>query len=81
MASRPAGQRNALLPWWIGLVFIAAAVAYVAYRFSCAACGVAALPEFLVLAVVPAVYLTLMYLAFRSQAQDEARTGRDYDPR
>lgn len=79
MATR--GRRNALLPWWIGLVIIGAAVAYAAYRFSCEDCGVAALPEFLVLAVVPVVYLVLMYLAFRSQRDDETRSGRDYDPR
>lgn len=79
MATR--GRRNALLPWWIGLAIIGAAVAYVAYRFSCEDCGAAALPEFLVLAVVPVVYLVLMYLAFRSQADDESRSGRDYDPR
>ena len=78
--ARP-GRRNALLPWWIGLAIIGAAVAYAAYRFACEDCGVAALPEFLVLAVVPIVYLVLMYLVFRGQSDDERRGGRDYDPR
>ena len=74
-------RRNPLLPWWIGLGIILAAVGYAAYRFSCDDCGVAAFPEFLVLAVVPLVYLVLMYLVFRGQGADEARRPRDYDPR
>lgn len=71
MAKRP--RRNPLLPWWIGLAIIVVAVAYTAYRFACADCGAAALPEFLVLAVVPVVYLVLMFLTFKSQADSERR--------
>jgi hypothetical protein len=74
MAQAPSHRRNPLLPWWIGLVIIAAAVGYVAYRFSCADCGeFGGLLEFLVLGVVPVVYLILMYLTFRSQADAEKR--------
>jgi hypothetical protein len=66
-------RRNPLLPWWIGLVIIVLAVAYTAYRFACADCGAAALPEFLVLAVVPVVYLVLMFLTLKSQADSERK--------
>ncbi|MCW5713841.1 MAG: hypothetical protein KIT43_04930 [Bauldia sp.] len=74
-------RRNPLLPWWIGLIVILAAVGYAAYRFACDDCGVAAFPEFVVLGVVPLVYLGLMYLVFRGQRDDETRNPRDYDPR
>ena len=74
-------RRNPLLPWWIGFFVILAAVIYVGYRFTCDDCGVAAFPEFLILGVVPVVYLTLMYLTFQSQGDDEERNPRDYDPR
>ncbi|MDP2781575.1 hypothetical protein [Devosia sp.] len=67
-------RRNPMLPWWIGFVIIMAVVIYAGYRFSCLDCGAASIfPEFLVLAVVPAVYLSLMYLLFRYQAEDEAQ--------
>lgn len=74
-------RRHPLLPWWIGLIIILAAIGYAAFRFSCDDCGAAALPEFLVLAAVPLVYLTLMYLLFRGQSDDERRNRKDYDPR
>lgn len=61
-----------MLAWWIGFVLIALAVGYVAYRFSCLECSVVSGSlEFLILAVIPAVYLGLMYLTFRSQSDSE----------
>ena len=63
--------RNPLLPRWIGLAIILAAVAYVAYRFACLECAPAGFLEFIVLGIVPAIYLLLMYLTFRSQADSE----------
>ena len=60
-------RRNRLLPWYIGLVITLAAVGYVAYHMYTIDCAVTPVPVFLVLAVVPAVYLTLMYLVFTSQ--------------
>jgi hypothetical protein len=54
------------MPWWIGLVIITAAVAY-------ADCAVPAISEFLVLGVIPLIYLTLMYLTFKSQAESERK--------
>ncbi len=75
-------RRNPLLPWWIGFGIIVAAVAYVAYRFSCADCGSnSGLLQFLVLGVVPIVYLVLMYLTFRSEAETESQDPNKYDPR
>ena len=60
-------QRNRLLPWYIGLVIILAAVAYVGYQFYATKCQATGLAGFLVLIVLPAVYLALMYLTLRSQ--------------
>jgi hypothetical protein len=72
MASRSTRRRNPLLPWWIGLVITAAAVAFVGYRFTRADCG----PNesslaFIVLGIIPVVYLALMYLTLKSQAESE----------
>jgi len=66
-------QRNPLLPWWIGIAIIVAAVMYVAYQFTRLDCGsgTAGFLAFVVLAVVPAVYLVLMYLTFKSEAESE----------
>lgn len=65
-------RRNPLLPWWIGLVIIAAAVAYFAYRFACMECGhPGGVIEFIILGIIPAVYLSLMYLTLKSQADSE----------
>ena len=57
--------------WWIGLVIILAAVAYAAYRFACLECGPAGFLEFMILGIVPLVYLVLMYLTLKSQADSE----------
>ncbi len=59
--------RHRLLPWYIGLVIIVVVVAYIGYLFHATNCQATGLPEFLVLVVVPAVYLALMYLTLRSQ--------------
>jgi hypothetical protein len=65
--------RNPLLPWWIGLAIILAAVIYVGYQFTTLECGAgtAGFLAFFVLGVVPAVYLSLMYLTLRSQSESE----------
>jgi hypothetical protein len=71
----PDRSRNALLPWWIGLAIIIPAVVYIGYQFASLAsqCGpvTAGLLAFAVLGVIPAVYLTLMYLTLKDQAQSE----------
>ena len=60
-------KRNRMMPWYIGLVIILAVVAYVGYVFHSTHCEATGLPEFLVLVVLPAVYLALMYVTLRSQ--------------
>lgn len=75
-------RRHPMLSWWIGFAIVLAAVIYVGYRLACVECGPASIfPEFLVLAIVPAVYLFLMYTLFRGQADEEASTEDEYDPR
>lgn len=68
-------SRNPLLPWWIGLAVIAAAVLYVGYQFTTLDCGPAMAGglAFIVLGIIPVVYLALMYLTLKSQADDERR--------
>jgi hypothetical protein len=61
-------QGKPLLPWVIGLVIIVIADVYVAYMFYGTRCEAPGLAQFLVIVVVPAVYLVLMYLTFKSQA-------------
>lgn len=69
---KPKRARNPLTPWWIGLAIIAAVVAYFAHRFACIECGhPGGVIEFIILGVIPAVYLTLMYLTLKSQADSE----------
>ena len=60
-------KRNRLTPWYVGLLIILAAVAFVAYRMWATNCGISMGLEILVLAVMPAVYIVLMYLTFISQ--------------
>ncbi len=60
-------RRNRLLPLYIGFIIVAAAVSYVAWHMYTIDCGITPFPVFLVLFVVPVVYLVLMYLAFTSQ--------------
>lgn len=74
MASGSA-TRNPLLPWWIGLVITLAAAIYVGYQFTTLGCGpgMAGSLAFIVLGVMPAVYLVLMYMTFKSQSEDERK--------
>jgi hypothetical protein len=72
MANSATRQRNPLLPWWIGLAIVIASEIYVGYRLFCLDCGpIGGLLGFMVLGVVPVVYLTLMYLTLKSQADSE----------
>ena len=59
--------RNRLTPWYIGVVIIFAAVLFVGYRMWSGNCPAPTVIELGVLAVVPIVYLVLMYLTFISQ--------------
>jgi len=60
-------KRDQMLPWYIGLVVILAAVAYVAYQSYATDCQATGLAQVVALIVMPAVYLALMYLTLRSQ--------------
>ncbi|CFX25069.1 exported protein of unknown function [Candidatus Filomicrobium marinum] len=60
-------KRNRLTPWYIGLVITLAAVAFVGGRMYAGECSAPLFVELGVLLVIPAVYLTLMYLTFISQ--------------
>lgn len=62
-----ATQNHRLLPWYIGLVFVLAAVVFVAYRMWAGNCPAPTIIEMGVLTVIPIVYLALMYLTFISQ--------------
>jgi hypothetical protein len=83
MAQSTGSRRKPLLPWWIGFAIILAAVGYVAYVFTTLECNIAPALAFVVLGVVPVVYLVLMYLTFTSEAEAEAedQRGHPYDPR
>jgi len=59
--------RNRLMPWYIGLIVILAGVIFVGYRMWASSCGVSLGLELIVLAVMPVVYLVLMYLTLTSQ--------------
>lgn len=60
-------HRNRLLPWYIGIVIVLAAVIYVGYQMWAGSCPAPTVIEIGVLTVVPIVYLVLMYLTFVSQ--------------
>ena len=84
MATSPARRRNPLLPWWIGFAVILAAVVYVTSVFATLDTETAPVLAFIVLGIIPVVYLVLMYLTFTSAAAtDDEMTRRDrtYDPR
>jgi hypothetical protein len=59
-------KRNPLLPWIIGLVIVVAVNVYIAYLFFSNVCTAPALAQFVILIILPAVYLVLMYLTLKS---------------
>ena len=60
-------RRNRLMPWYIGIVVILAAITYVGYQMFYVGCPAPLAIELGVLIIIPVVYLTLMYLTFVSQ--------------
>jgi hypothetical protein len=62
-----APQNNRLLPWYIGIVLVFAAVIFVGYQMWAGSCPAPTIIEIGVLTVIPIVYLVLMYLTFVSQ--------------
>jgi hypothetical protein len=60
-------ENHRLLPWYIGLILVFAAVLFVGYRMWAGNCPAPTIIEIGVLTVIPIVYLVLMYLTFISQ--------------
>jgi hypothetical protein len=60
-------QHSRLYPWYIGVGIIVAFELVVGSLFFGPACRVPAIPQILVLIVLPVIYLALMFMAFRSQ--------------
>jgi hypothetical protein len=56
-----------LVPWYIGIVIILAAVIFVGYQMWATSCPAPTIIEIGVLTVIPIVYLVLMYLTLISQ--------------
>ncbi|HQT80054.1 MAG TPA: hypothetical protein PLD10_23690 [Rhodopila sp.] len=60
--------RNRLIPWYIGIAIVSAAVLFIGYEmFFGGGCPAPTFVELIVLLTVPAVYLVLMYLTLISQ--------------
>tara|TARA_B100000614_G_scaffold260956_1_gene289175 strand:- start:1917 stop:2102 length:186 start_codon:yes stop_codon:yes gene_type:complete len=55
------------MPWFIGIAIIALVDIFIGYRMFATNCPAPAFPEFMVLVLVPGVYLVLMYLTLKSQ--------------
>jgi len=62
-----AHKRNPLRSWYIGLVLIVIAVAIVAWQMFATGCCAPPIAIAIILVVIPVIYLTLMYLALKSQ--------------
>jgi hypothetical protein len=60
-------QNHRLMPWYIGIVIVFAAVIFVGYRMWAGSCPAPTIIELGVLTVIPVVYLILMYLTLISQ--------------
>jgi hypothetical protein len=60
-------QHSRLYPWYIGVAVIVAFELFVGFMFFGPACRVPAIPQILVLVVLPVIYLALMFMALRSQ--------------
>ena len=60
-------QHSRLYPWYIGTGVIIAFELVVGTLFFGPACRAPAIPQIMVLVVLPVVYLTLMFLALKSQ--------------
>ncbi|HBK08340.1 MAG TPA: hypothetical protein DDZ81_21235 [Acetobacteraceae bacterium] len=60
--------RNRLIPWYIGIAIVVAAVGYIGYEmFFGGGCPAPTFVELIVLIILPVVYITLMYLTLVSQ--------------
>ena len=55
-------RRNRLTPWYIGIAIVLVAVFYVGYQMYATRCAIPPPLVFIVLVIIPVVYLGLMYL-------------------
>jgi hypothetical protein len=62
-----AARNGRLVPWYIGIVIILAAVAFIGYQMWATGCPAPTIIEIAVLTVIPVVYFVLMYLTLVSQ--------------
>lgn len=62
-----AHKRNPLRSWYIGLVVIVICVGVVAWQMYATGCCAPPIAIAIVLVAIPVIYLTLMYLALKSQ--------------
>lgn len=60
-------KRNRLTPWYIGVVVVFASVIYIGHKMWTGNCPEPGMLGFVVLIIIPTVYLALMYLTFISQ--------------
>lgn len=60
-------HHSRLYPWYIGVAVVVGFELVVGSLFFGPACRAPAIPQIMVLVVLPVVYLTLMFLAFKSQ--------------
>jgi len=62
-----AARNGRLVPWFIGIIIILAAIVFVGYQMWATSCPAPTIIEIGVLTVIPIVYLVLMYLTLVSQ--------------
>lgn len=62
-----AHKRNPLRSWYIGLVLIVIAVGIAGWQMYATGCSAPPIAIAIVLVAIPTIYLTLMYLALKSQ--------------
>jgi len=60
-------HHSRLYPWYVGVATIAVFELFIGFMFFGPACRAAAIPQILILVVLPVVYLALMFVALRSQ--------------
>jgi hypothetical protein len=61
-------KHSRLFPWYVGIAIIAAFELFVGFAFFGSACRAPAIPQILVLVVLPLIYLALMFVALKGQA-------------
>jgi hypothetical protein len=65
--AKVAPQNNRLMPWYVGIAIVLAAVIFFGYQMWATSCPAPTIIQIGVLTVIPLVYLALMYLTFVSQ--------------